>query len=238
MSVDALVDDLWCIICQHLTDIDLLRIASSSCRYRSTIFLRAGQARFPWLTATKSTVSAACQIRHRVPHKTQRNMLLPLLNADVRMFARRLDENKTKVDGEFAFYSIRVLNYRTGAYRYSDARVTGEQTLEDLRLDRVFVVADNVKIHDDDDDFDDDGATHRLSRLRHHFTKEEDRLLVPSMRAVFGFKDAGNVIARSAQCVTINPRLQTCPWWATIEDVSDANDESHDADETDSGVES
>lgn len=207
--MDEVSADLWVLIAEQLDWPDVARLACGTSRLLRDILVDSLAARhLPDVTPSAAAFGAACQIMQA--HHTKREPLLRLLNADVRVYARRRDHHGNKVDDEFRLFSVRIVDFAYGMYRYSKgARVVGDICMSNVCLDRVFVVAPHVLPDWDEtrDNFDDDGARTRMVRMRSFFTDEGQAALLGDLRPVFGFLDEGNVIARSSQCVVINPRL-------------------------------
>lgn len=204
----SLCEDAWALIATHLDWESVAQFACGTSRLlRESLAMRVCRDRFPTLkTASPTLLTAACLIM--TTHESKRREMLRLLEYDTRMYARRVDERGRKIDGELRLYKVHVVDFARGMYRYSrGARVVGERTMHSICLERVFVVAPDVAPdYDDADRFDDDNARLRMLRLRGSFS-EPDRALLDDLRPVFGFIDGGDVIARSAQCVVVNPRL-------------------------------
>lgn len=208
--MDQVCADVWVLIAEQLDWPDVARLVCGTSRaLRDVLVDSLARRHFPGVTASAATFGAACQIMQ--VHHTKREPLLRLLGADVRVFARRRDQHGNKIDDEFRLYSVRIVDFAYGMYRYSKgAHVVGEICMSDVYMDRVFVVAPHVLPDWDEtrDNFDDDGARMRMVRMRPFFTDGSQAALLGDLRPVFGFLDEGNVIARSCQCVVINPRLR------------------------------
>ena len=204
-----LVEDAWVLVAGHLDSRAVARFACVTSRsLRESIATRLCRERFPTLKGASPTLlTVACLITQT--HDGKRQDLLRLLGYDTRMYARATDERGNKIDGEMRLYKVNVVDFDSGMYRYSNgARVVGERTMHSVCLHRIFVVARDVAPeYDDADCFDDDGARHCMLRQRGRFSDASDRALLDDLRPVFGFIDNGKVIARSAQCVVVNPRL-------------------------------
>lgn len=208
MSDDPLLcDDAWMLVATFLDWASLACLVCGTSReLRDSLAPRLCRALFAKLKPSASILGAACLIMTTRPSK--RDELLRLLAADTRLYARRVDEDGNKMDDQLCLYKVRLVDYATGMYRYSrGARVVGQRSLDMVCLDRIFVVAPHVLAgFQDVDDFDDDGARVQMLRMQDRFD-EADRALLGALRPVFGFLDGGHVIARSSQCVVVNPRL-------------------------------
>jgi hypothetical protein len=206
--------DVWVLICGTMSPRDLAR-AMRVAQFVRVGCLRAAERRYgrhvdAW------RFSAACRIDANIAPACKRNALFALLREDVRMYARRRDPvTGTKMD-ELRLYKIVVVDFNGGAYRYSSARVVGEyrEDGEDgVWLDRLFAVrSPGVAAVGDikcattaTGEFDEDRAWCRLWNHVKDFTDPADVLLIPNLFPLFGFFDRGNVFARSAQCVAVNP---------------------------------
>lgn len=127
----------------------------------------------------------------------------------------------TQEEVRFQWYNVVVDDYRSGSYRYSFVKVSGEYTSEDLQPSRVFVCVGDprgARPHCASDNFDDDLAFEKMLNRQHLFPNSKDRLLIPLMRPLFGFLDDGHTIARSAQNICVNPRLVEFEWWKSAKD--------------------
>ena len=124
------------------------------------------------------------------------------------MYARQVDGNGMKLDNALKLYRIRVVDFAFGMYRYNKGvSVVGEKSIHNVNLDRIFVIAPEI-LHENCNRFDDDGARIRMMRYREMFADHAERTLLSDLCPLFGFIDAGNVLARSSQCVVFNPHLR------------------------------
>lgn len=179
-------------------------------RYRDSFGSVLCRVYFPMVRRpSPSLLSAACLIMQECAVlKDKQDRLLYLLNADVRLFARRVDKFGRKRDDEFWLYRVHVVDFGSGMYRYSrGARVVGDRSVRGVYLDRIFAWTDDDtdEHHEDNDDrFDDDGAKHRLVRLSSQFSRASDQCRLATARPVFGFHDDEHIMARSMSSVVIN----------------------------------
>jgi len=225
----SLPDDFWTEILQYLSAQDLARLFSSCTYARYVAGPREMRPRLSSFDTQKpispAIVSAACymeSLRAREP-AWKLSILQRLLDVDMYVYARSVDEHGNKVNDRLRLYKVRLLNFTSSSYRYGYARVAGEYNASDVKLRRVFGVpvpgsesgsGDKRQAEDVSDDetdsgeFDDDGALAQLCNLNDLFASEAphgDRFFIPSLRPMFGFRDQGNVWARSAQPVAVNP---------------------------------
>ncbi len=208
--VDCFYEDVWLLITDYLDWESTACLICGTCTFlRETLAVKLCVKFFPETrTSTPDAFAANCRIMKL--DETKRRSLSNLLNADVRMYARRINERGNKVDNELCLYKVRIVDYDAGRYRYSmGARVVGQHRLDCVHLDRIFAVAPDLLADScDEDTFDDNFAQSRMLRVRDMFV-ERDRSILDDLRPVFGFMDAGNVLARSCQSVVVNPRLES-----------------------------
>lgn len=129
------------------------------------------------------------------------------------VYARDKDEKGQKIDDRFKLYRVELVDYNAGAYRYSYVSARGEYKNENVNPQRLFFRTSKrtvQKSYFKDSlpfpKFVEEGALSSLLSNKSKFS-ESDQKIIEFLAPLFGFMDSGNVIARSAQRIVINPFL-------------------------------
>lgn len=129
------------------------------------------------------------------------------------VYARDKDGKGQKIDDKFKLYRVEVIDYVSGAYRYSSVNAKGEYKNDSINPQRLFFRTTKEMVEKSlfkeslaFPKFEEEGAVSSLLSRKEKFSKS-DQGIIPFLAPLFGFFDSGNVLARSAQNITMNPFL-------------------------------